>query len=79
MSERAIAFVEEWVSDNVGAGPDDADESLAAALALQCAADAKDAGIPDAEIRDAFESLTAFMSAALVTAADATRDRSKDN
>jgi hypothetical protein len=79
MSEQAIAFVEEWVLENVMPVPDDSRDSLAAALAVQCAADAKDAGITDAELKDAFENLTAFMSAAIVTAVDVSRDRSKDN
>jgi hypothetical protein len=81
MSERAIAFVEKWVSENVSAEPNepDSDESKAAVYAVQCAAEAKEVGIPDSELNDAFESLTAFMSAAIVSATDEERDRSKDN
>ncbi len=80
MRERAIAFVEEWVSENVDAEiyESNDDESKAAVYAVQCAAEAKEAGIPDAELIDAFPSLTAFMSAAIVSATDGKRDRSKD-
>jgi hypothetical protein len=77
MSERAIAFVEEWVSKHVGAE----DDSAAGAFAVQCAISANEAGIPDSELNDAFPSLVAVMSAAFikVAQADASRDKSKDN
>lgn len=79
MSERAKTFVKEWVSKNVGAEGYDPDESTAAAFAVQCAQCANEAGIPDKELNDAFVSLTAVMSVAIVSATDNDRDRSKDN
>jgi hypothetical protein len=54
MSERAIAFVEKWVSEHV--------KPQAAALAQQCVQDAQAAGIPEAEIHDAFEDLVDYMA-----------------
>jgi hypothetical protein len=63
MSERAIAFVEEWVSENVE--PEGAeleiDSSKAASLAARCLASAIKEGITEAEMSDAFEDLTEFM------------------
>jgi len=83
MSERAIAFVEEFVSENIHAEgyEPEGDESKAAAFAVQCASEAKEAGIPDSEMKDAFESLTAFMAEAIKTANDDEVDRlaSKDD
>jgi hypothetical protein len=83
MSERAIAFVEEWVSENINAEgyEPEGDESMAAAFSVQCAAEAKEAGIPDSEMKDAFESLTAFMAGAIKLANDNEVDRlaSKDD
>ena len=59
MSERAIEFVEVWVSEHVRVGEAPGD---AKALAAQCLAAAKSAGIPQAEIEDAFEDLAAFIA-----------------
>lgn len=59
MSERAIEFVEVWVSEHVRAGQTAAD---AKALALQCLDAAKAAGVPHSEIKDAFEDLAAFIA-----------------
>jgi hypothetical protein len=72
MSERAIAFVEEFVSENVdpdGYEPDD-DNSHSAALAARCIEAAKAAGIPETEMKSAFEDLTAFMAGAIHIAND---------
>jgi hypothetical protein len=83
MSVRAIAFVEEWISENINAEAyePEGDESKATAYAVQCASAAKNAGIPDAEMKDAFESLTAFIGAAMMTATDNEVERlaSKDD
>jgi hypothetical protein len=59
MSERAIEFVEVWVSEHVRAGLTAAD---ATALAAQCLEAAKGAGVPHSEIKDAFEDLAAFIA-----------------
>jgi 5-enolpyruvylshikimate-3-phosphate synthase len=83
MSERAIAFVEEFVSENVHAEgyEPEGDHSQAAAFAAQCLASAKAEGITDAEMKNAFEDLTQFMAAAIKTANDDEVDRlaSKDD
>ena len=59
MSERAIAFVEEWVSENIHATgyEPEGDAAQAAAFAAQCLASAKAEGITDAEMKDAFVTL----------------------
>jgi len=61
MSERALAFVEEWVSDHVHAG----DRSQPKALARQCLADASAQGIPAGEIGESIDDLEEFMEGAL--------------
>ena len=66
MTERALAFVEEWVSDHVEAKDADGDiDARAKALADQCLADAGKAGIPTSEIGDAIEDLPDFMVGAI--------------
>jgi hypothetical protein len=59
MSERVIAFVEEWVSNNVHAEgyPAEGEDAQAKALAQQCRAEALEAGIPASEIDDEFDDL----------------------
>jgi hypothetical protein len=59
MSERAIEFVEVWVSEHVRTGQTAAD---AKALADRCLEAATAAGIPPSEIKDAFEDLAAFIA-----------------
>ena len=66
MSERALAFVEEWVSGHVRA--EDAGVNIdarAEALASQCLADASKKGIPAAEIGEAIDDLPDFMIGAI--------------
>ena len=72
MSERVIAFVENWVSENVHAEgyPAEGDDLQAKALAEQCRAEALEAGIPGSDIDDEFDDLTAFMSAQIQEAND---------
>ncbi len=66
MSERALAFVEEWVADHVKAQDADGDiDARAKALADQCRAEAGKAGIPAAEIGDAIDNLADFMVGAI--------------
>ena len=64
MSERIIAFVENWVSENIHAEgyPAEGDDTQAKGFAAQCRAEALEAGIPASEIDDEFDDLTAFMS-----------------
>ncbi len=71
MSERALAFVEEWVSDHVRAEDKSGDEQARAkALADRCRIDAATHGIPANEIADAIDDLTAFMVGAIEEAAE---------
>jgi hypothetical protein len=71
MSERALAFVEEWVSENVRAEDKSGDgQSLASALAARCRADAAAQGISASEIGEAIDDLTAFMIGAIEEAAE---------
>ena len=66
MSERALAFVEEWISDHITADDADGDiEAHAKALAGQCLADAGKKGIPASEIGDAIDDLPEFMIGAI--------------
>ena len=66
MTERALAFVEQWVSEHVEAKDADGDiDTRAKALADQCLAAAAKAGIPASEIGDAFDDLPDFMIAAI--------------
>jgi hypothetical protein len=66
MSERALAFVEQWVSGHVrgeDAGRDI--DARAKVLADQCLAAAGKAGIPAAEIGEAIDDLPDFMIGAI--------------
>jgi hypothetical protein len=66
MSERALAFVEEWISDHITADDADGDiEAHAKALAGQCLAEASKKGIPASEIGDAIDDLPEFMIGAI--------------
>ena len=71
MSERALAFVEEWTSDHVRADDKSGDEpARASALAANCLADASAKGITANEIGEAIDDLTAFMIGAIEEAAE---------
>jgi hypothetical protein len=71
MSERALAFVEEWVSDHVSAEDKSGDEQARArALADRCRTDAGAQGITANEIGEAIDDLTAFMAGAIEEAAE---------
>jgi hypothetical protein len=80
MSERVIAFVENWVTENVHAEgyPAEGNDIQAKALAERCRAEALEAGIPESEIDDEFDDLTAFMSAQIQEANDREVDRLVD-
>jgi hypothetical protein len=66
MTERALAFVDEWVSGHVRAQDADGDiEARAKTLADQCLADAGKKGIPAAEIGEAIDDLPDFMIGAI--------------
>jgi hypothetical protein len=80
MSERVFAFVDEWVSEHIHSGdlPSQGDPSQAAALARQCIQDAEAAGIPTAEINDAYEDLAAFMAGQIAEANEGEADEMQD-
>src|SRR4029077_10554258 len=66
MSERARAFVEEWISNHVDAKDTVSDiEARAKALASQCLADAGNTGISASEIGEAIDDLPEFMIGAI--------------
>jgi hypothetical protein len=69
MSERALAVVEEWVSDHVRAAGEaaagEAPGGEAKELARQCLADASAKGIPQGEIHESIDDLEEFMAGAL--------------
>jgi hypothetical protein len=80
MSERALGFVEEWVSEHVHAqeDPPEGDTTQAKALATQCLADASAQGIPSTEIGEAIDDLTEFMAGAIEEANDRDEHDSED-
>ena len=64
MSERALEFVETWVAEAIEAMdelPAEGDDSKSKALALACIKAAREEGIPESEIKDAFDDLAAFI------------------
>ena len=64
MSERALEFVETWVTEAIEAMdelPAEGDDSKAKALALACIKAARQEGIPESEIKEAFDDLAAFI------------------
>jgi hypothetical protein len=82
MTDKAFAFVDEWVSEHIHAERDDGSaggELEPAALARQCIADAEAAGIPAAEINDAYEDLAAFMEGQIEEAKERESGESSDD
>jgi len=66
MSERALAFVDEWISGHIHAQDADSDiEARAKTLASQCLADASKKGIPVSEIGEAIDDLPSFLIGAI--------------
>jgi len=66
VSERALAFVEEWIADHITAKDAEGNiEARAKALADQCLADASKKGIPASEIGEAIDDLPNFMTGAI--------------
>ena len=71
MSERALAFVEEWVSGHVRAeDKSDAQQGRARVLDDRCRADAGTDGITANEIDEAIDDHTEFMVGAIEEAAE---------
>jgi hypothetical protein len=66
MSERALAFVDEWISGYIHAQDPGGDiEARAKTLASQCLADASKKGIPVSEIGEAIDDLPSFLIGAI--------------
>lgn len=65
MSERALEFVEQWVTDHVSSAND---PSQARALAGACSAAAAAEDIPSVEIAEAFDDLAAFIAGEIAEA-----------
>jgi hypothetical protein len=77
MSERAIGFVDSWVSEHVNAEGyvPEGDNSRARAFATECLVAAEAAGIPEAEITESIEDLTSFMAGEIQDANDREAER----
>jgi hypothetical protein len=64
MSERALEFVETWVTDKIEETdklPAEGDDAATKALADACYAAALEDGIPATEIQEAFDNLAEFI------------------
>jgi hypothetical protein len=63
MTRRAIEFVENWVSEHIDAKDYQSagNRSQAKAFAAQCLEAAWSKGIPQTEVAETFQDLTAFM------------------
>ena len=70
MSSRALEFVETWVSEQINDMelPAAGDEEKAKVLATKCLAAARNQGIAESEIKDAFDDLPAFINGQIVEA-----------
>ena len=79
MSERALAFLEEWTSDNIHAGDAEGDAARAKQLADQFLAAAAAEGIPRAEIDDVIDDLPGFMAAQIEEANEREEDDAADH
>jgi hypothetical protein len=77
MSERAIGFVDTWVSEHVNAEgyAPEGDNSRARTLARECLMAAQAAGIPEAEITESIEDLASYMAGEIEDANDREADR----
>jgi hypothetical protein len=81
MSEQAIEFVENWVSEKIEELdhlPEDND-SQGKAWAAQCLAAARAEGIPDTEINETFDDLAAFMAGQIQEAKDREEDEEDED
>jgi hypothetical protein len=83
MSERALAFVESWVNENIHATgyEPEGDNSTASVLAQQCLSEAEAHGVTDAEMKEAIDDLKQFMAGQIKLVNDNEVDRlaSKDD
>jgi hypothetical protein len=80
MSERALEFVEMWVSEKIeqaGYPAEDA-ASPAKAWAAECLAAAMEEGIPSTEINEAFDDLADFIEGEIEEARERDEDEDED-
>jgi hypothetical protein len=79
MSDRAIEFVETWVSDHIAEGAQPGDGAARAkTLAAQCLTDAAAEGISSIEIKETFDDLAAFIAGEIEEANTREADRRAD-
>jgi hypothetical protein len=80
MSERALEFVETWVSEKIEkAGyPEEGEESPAKEWAAECVQAASDQGIPKGEIDEAFDDLAEFIDGEIEEARERDEDEDED-
>lgn len=63
MSDQAVEFVENWVSDHVKGGVQSEDNAAhARALAVECVVAAMAEGISSVDISETFDDLSAFIA-----------------
>jgi hypothetical protein len=79
MSERVLAFLEEWTADNIHAGDAKGDPAPAKKLADQFLAAAAAEGIPKAEIDDVIDDLPGFMAAQIQEANERAEEDAADH
>ena len=80
MSERALEFVEFWVSEKIEheGVPADGAASPAKQWAAECVEAAGEEGIPASEIEEAFDSLEEFIDGEIAEAKDREEDEDED-
>ncbi len=80
MSERALEFVEFWVSEKIEQEgvPEDGAASPAKRWAAECIEAAGEEGIPASEIEEAFDSLEEFIDGEIAEAKDREEDEDEE-
>jgi hypothetical protein len=84
MSERALAFLEEWTSDNIDPKDFEHDDDhdhhdYAKELAARFLTDAAAAGIPKSEVDEVVDDLTSFMEEQIEEAIEREEDDADDH
>lgn len=77
MTNKAVDFVEDWISENINAQPyvdEEGDDDRPKEFARECRQAAKAAGISAAEIKKEYPDLEGRMAEAINEAADAAID-----
>ena len=80
MSDRAIEFIETWVSKHIAEGAQPVDSAARAKLlAAQCLVDAAAEGISSIEIKETFDDLAAFIAGEIEEANAREADRRRED